>query len=55
MIHKGGNGQRAKCYWDMRQDKDQMSLIGPEDAKVIDDLSENCLGKFGGGSWISVG
>lgn len=50
MIHRGGNGQTDKCYWDVRQDKDQMSLIGFEDAQVIDDLRENSLGKFGGGS-----
>lgn len=50
MIHGGGNGQTDKCYWDVRQDQDQMSLIGFGDAQVIDDLRENCLGKFGGGS-----
>lgn len=50
MIHKGGNGQTVKCYWDVRQDNDQMPFMGFGDAKVIDDLSENCLGKFGGGS-----
>lgn len=50
MIHGGGIGETASYYWDVRQGKDQMSLIGSGDGKVLDDLSENCLGKSGGGS-----
>lgn len=41
---------RQLVAWDVRQGKDQMSLIRSRDAKVIDDLSENCLQKSGGGS-----